>query len=169
VARGDMDVLWAPWRMAYIGGPRDSRCLFCVQLATDDPRAGLVLARPRNGIIMLNRFPYANAHLMVAPQRHTPDLNELLADEYADLSEYVRFSAAVLQQEFRPEGLNIGINLGRAAGAGIADHLHWHLVPRWVGDINFMPIIGQTHVMPEHLETLHDRLRPRFAALETNG
>lgn len=163
-----MDVLWAPWRMAYIGGPKDPRCLFCVQLASADPRAGLVLARPRNGIIMLNRFPYANAHLMVAPQRHTADLNELPGAEYADLSEYVRYSAAVLQQEFRPEGLNIGINLGRAAGAGIAEHLHWHLVPRWVGDTNFMPIIGQTHVMPEHLENLYDRLQPRFAALESN-
>jgi ATP adenylyltransferase len=162
-----MDVLWAPWRMAYIGGPKDQRCLFCVQLASDDPRTGLVLARPRNGIIMLNRYPYANAHLMVAPQRHTADLNVLSAAEYADLSEHVRRAAAILHQEFQPEGLNIGINLGRAAGAGIADHLHWHLVPRWVGDVNFMPVIGQTRVLPEHLENLWDRLRPRFAVLET--
>ena len=152
--------------MAYIGGPKDPRCLFCVQRSSDDPRAGLVLARPRTGIVMLNRFPYANAHLMVAPERHTADLNDLSPVEYADLSEYVRRAAAILQQEFHPEGLNIGINLGRAAGAGIADHLHWHLVPRWVGDTNFMPLIGQTHVMPEHLETLYDRLRPHFAALE---
>jgi ATP adenylyltransferase len=115
---------------------------------------------------MLNRYPYANAHLMVAPERHTADLNTLSPEEYADLSEYVRRAAAILQEEFKPEGLNIGINLGCAAGAGIADHLHWHLVPRWVGDTNFMPLIGQTRVMPEHLETLYDRLRPRFASLE---
>ena len=165
-ARVDMDVLWAPWRMAYIGGPKDPGCLFCVQLASDDPRSGLVLARARGGIVMLNRFPYANAHLMVAPRRHTADLNALPAAEYAELSEYVRRTAAVLQEEFHPEGLNIGINLGLAAGAGIADHLHWHLVPRWIGDTNFMPIIGQTRVMPEHLEALYDRLRPRFAAWE---
>lgn len=161
-----MDVLWAPWRMAYIGGPRAAGCLFCVQRATDDPRAALVLARPRNAIIMLNRYPYANAHLMVAPERHAADLEALSDGEYTDLSACVRRAAAILRDEFHPEGLNIGINLGRAAGAGIADHLHWHLVPRWVGDVNFMPMIGQTRVMPEYLEQLWDRLRPRFAAWE---
>ena len=161
-----MDVLWAPWRMTYIGGPKDARCLFCVQLTTDDARGGLVLARPRHGIIMLNRYPYANAHIMVAPRRHTADLNALSTDEYADLSEYVRRSAAILEQQFQPEGLNIGINLGRAAGAGIAEHLHWHLVPRWIGDVNFMPVIGETSVLPDHLENNWNRLRPHFAELE---
>lgn len=161
-----MDVLWAPWRMAYVGGPKDPRCLFCVQLGTDEPRAGLVLARPRGALVMLNRFPYANAHVMVAPQRHTADLGALTSAEYLDLSECLRRSVAVLQQELQPEGMNVGLNLGRAAGAGIADHVHWHIVPRWVGDTNFMPLIGEVRVMPEHLEALYDRLRPAFATLE---
>jgi ATP adenylyltransferase len=152
--------------MAYIGGPKDPRCLFCVQLDAPDARAGLVLARPRGAIVMLNRYPYTNGHLMVAPRQHTADLNGLAAADYADLSECLRGTAAALQQVLQPEGMNIGLNLGRAAGAGIADHVHWHLVPRWVGDTNFMPLIGEVRVMPEHLEAMYDRLRPVFAAFE---
>jgi ATP adenylyltransferase len=161
-----MEVLWAPWRMAYIGGPRPPGCIFCAADTESDARARLVLARPRGAIVMLNRFPYANGHVMVAPRGHTADLNALDAAAYRDLCEALRRSLAVLEQCFQPEGMNVGMNLGRAAGAGIADHVHWHIVPRWVGDTNFMPLIAEVRVMPEHLEAMYDRLRPAFAALE---
>ncbi len=161
-----MHVLWAPWRMAYIGGAKEAGCVFCTKPAAPDLRAGLVLTRARHAVVMLNRFPYANGHLMVAPRRHTADLGALAAGEYAELMETMRRSAALLQHALQPDGVNIGINLGVAAGAGIADHLHWHVVPRWVGDVNFMPLIGEVRVIPEHLEAMYDRLRPAFAALD---
>lgn len=161
-----MEVLWAPWRMAYIAGRKDPRCIFCAALEDRDPRAALVLAYPPGALAMLNRFPYANGHVMVAPRRHTADLNALPADEHAALGECLRRSVAVLERVLGPEGMNVGMNLGRAAGAGVTDHLHWHIVPRWVGDTNFMPLIGEVRVIPEHLEAMYDRLRPAFAALD---
>lgn len=152
--------------MAYIGSPKEPACIFCTKPAAEDLRAALVLARLPEAVVMLNRFPYANGHLMVAPRRHTADLNQLSQAEYAGLTETIRRSVAVLQEVLRPEGLNVGMNLGRAAGAGIVDHLHWHLVPRWVGDVNFMPLVGEVRVIPEHLESMFDRLRPAFLELE---
>ena len=152
--------------MAYIGGAKGKRCIFCPRGRGADPRAGLVLAHTPSAVVLLNRFPYANGHLMVAPRRHVGDLLALDDAAYADLMDVVRRSARILHQVFRPTGMNIGINLGRAAGAGIADHLHWHLVPRWDGDTNFMPMIGEVAVLPEHLEAVYDRLRPRFESLQ---
>jgi len=159
-----MKVLWAPWRMVHIGGPQPSGCIFCEHPLADDPRQVLVLATVEHGTVMLNKFPYANGHVMVAPRRHTADLDELPAAEYAALCDLLRSAVGIIRAEFRPEGVNVGLNLGAAAGAGIADHLHWHVVPRWVGDTNFMPLIGEVRVMPEHLEAVYDRLRPRFDA-----
>lgn len=161
-----MNVLWAPWRMAYIGGPKEPGCIFCTKPAAEDDREGLVLAKPRDSVVMLNRFPYANGHLMVAPRRHTADLADLPPLEYQNLMEALRRSMAILQREFRPEGMNVGMNLGVAGGAGIADHLHWHVVPRWLGDTNYMPMIAGVRVMPEHLEAVFDRLRGAFAELD---
>jgi ATP adenylyltransferase len=161
-----MQVLWAPWRMAYVGGPREAGCIFCTKPAAVDRRAGLVLAVTEHSAVMLNRFPYANAHIMVAPRRHAGDLALLPADEYGELSETLRRSMAVLQRVFGPDGMNVGMNAGAAAGAGIADHLHWHVVPRWVGDTNYMPLIAEVRVIPEHLDALYDRLRPEFAPFE---
>jgi ATP adenylyltransferase len=153
--------------MAYIGGPKESGCIFCTGREAPDRRAVLVLARTTNAVVMLNRFPYANGHVMVAPRRHTADLSALPSAEYGDLGEILRQSVAILQETFQPQGMNVGLNLGRAGGAGITDHFHWHIVPRWVGDINFMPLIGEVLVIPEHLEAIYDRLRPAFARLET--
>lgn len=164
-----MQVLWAPWRMAYVGGPKEAGCIFCTKPAAADRRAGLVLAVTAHSAVMLNRFPYANAHIMVAPRRHASDLVALPAGEYAELSETLRRSMAILQRVFGPDGMNVGMNAGAAAGAGIADHLHWHVVPRWVGDTNYMPLIAEVRVIPEHLDALYDRLRPQFAALESEG
>jgi ATP adenylyltransferase len=164
-----MNVLWAPWRMAYIGAPKEQGCLFCANLLAEDARAALVLAKPRDGVVMLNRFPYANGHLMVAPRQHTADLSSLSAAAYGNLMEALRRSMEILRREFRPEGMNVGLNLGVAGGAGIADHLHWHIVPRWLGDINYMPMIGGVRVMPEHLEAVFDRLRSAFTELDEGG
>ena len=161
-----MNVLWAPWRMAYIGGPKERDCIFCMKPLAEDARQALVLAQPPDSVVMLNRFPYANGHLMVAPRRHTADLTELDPSAYGNLMEALRRSMALLRREFRPEGMNVGVNLGVAGGAGIADHLHWHIVPRWLGDTNYMPMIGGVRVMPEHLDVVYDRLRSAFVELE---
>ncbi len=161
-----MRVLWAPWRMAYIGGPKEPGCIFCTQPAAAERKAALVLAVTPHAAVMLNRYPYASGHLMVAPLIHTADLSGLSPEAHGALSEVLRRSIALVQAEYRPDGLNVGMNLGAAGGAGIADHLHWHLVPRWLGDTNFMPLIAETRCMPEHLEATWERLRPRFAALE---
>jgi len=161
-----MNVLWAPWRMAYIGGPKDPGCIFCESPEAADPRGALVLAKPADSVVMLNRFPYANGHLMVAPRRHTADLAELPAPAYANLMEALRRSMALLKREFQPDGMNVGLNLGVAGGAGIADHLHWHIVPRWLGDTNYMPLIAGVRVMPEHLEAVFDRLREAFKEID---
>ncbi len=159
-----MQVLWAPWRMTYVGGPREPGCIFCAALTTTDARAGLVLT-PRPAIVMLNRFPYANGHLMVAPQRHAADLSALPPAEFQTLMAVVQRTVTLLAGAFHPEGMNVGMNIGAAAGAGVKDHLHWHIVPRWNGDTNFMPTLAEVRVIPEHLEATYDRLQPLFAAL----
>lgn len=159
------DVLWAPWRMEYIAGrePAPDGCIFCHLPSGSDRRAALVLRAGEEAVVMLNRFPYGSGHLMVAPRRHVGALGALAAGEYAALMDEVRAAERGLREEMRPDGMNIGINLGSAAGAGIAAHLHWHLVPRWSGDTNFMPLIADVKVMPEHLLATYDRLLPHFA------
>ena len=164
-----MQVLWAPWRMAYIGGPKDTGCIFCIQPEAADLRTALVLARTASAVVMLNRFPYMNGHVMVAPRRHVADPSVLPAAEYGELGEVLRRAMAIVQVTFHAEGMNVGLNLGRAAGAGISEHFHWHIVPRWVGDTNFMPLLGEVRVIPEHLDTVYDRLRPAFAQLEADS
>lgn len=164
-----MKVLWAPWRMVHIGGPKQAGCIFCALPETSDHRSALVLAATDAGSVMLNKFPYASGHLLVSPRRHTASLEEMPRGEYLGLAELLQTAVRVVRAEYGPEGLNVGMNLGVAGGAGIADHLHWHVVPRWAGDTNFMPMIGEVRVMPEHLEAAYDRLRPRFdAALVTS-
>jgi ATP adenylyltransferase len=160
-----MDVLWAPWRMAYVGGPATSGCIFCTALQSD-PRERLLLCTTRGSIVMLNRYPYASGHLMVAPRRHTADLPGMAADEHGDLADTVRRAMAIVDEALRPQGMNVGMNLGAAAGAGVVDHLHWHVVPRWIGDTNFMTTVAEARVMPQHLLDTYDRLRPAFAGLD---
>jgi ATP adenylyltransferase len=159
-----MEVIWAPWRMAYVGERVPRECIFCAA-PTGDARERLVLGTTSMSVVMLNRYPYQNGHVMVAPRRHTADLPGLAADEHADLAETLRRALAALGEAFRPDGFNVGMNLGRCAGAGFADHLHWHIVPRWDGDTNFMPILADTRVMPQHLLDTFDRLRPAFGWL----
>lgn len=156
-----MEVLWAPWRMAYIGGPREPGCVFCNARDSGDPRASLILRR-EPALVLFNKFPYGNGHLMVAPRRHTADFTGLEPNELHEIMDQVQFTAARIREVFRPDGMNIGINLGTAGGAGIADHLHWHLVPRWLGDTNFMHTLADARVMNEHIEATYDKLKPLF-------
>ncbi|HVO25602.1 MAG TPA: HIT domain-containing protein [Candidatus Margulisiibacteriota bacterium] len=159
-----MRVLWAPWRMAYVGAPKTPGCIFCTASTADDQRAALVLAQ-RPALVMLNRFPYASGHLMVAPHRHVADLSVLPPDDFQTLMGVLQRAATLVADAYHPEGMNIGLNLGAAAGAGVTDHLHWHIVPRWSGDTNFMPMLADVRVIPEHLDATYERLRPLFAPL----
>jgi ATP adenylyltransferase len=157
--------LWTPWRMEYIQAnkdqPDDAACIFCrIRDGEDSER---VLVRSELGYVVLNRFPYSPGHVLVVPTRHVGDLENLADEESLELQRLVKRSVKALREEYEPHGFNIGMNLGRIAGAGVPDHVHWHVVPRWSGDTNFMPVVGQTRVMPELLEETARRLAPRFA------
>ena len=158
-----MNRLWAPWRMAYVGSARTaSGCVFCEALASPDDRAMLVLQRSERAFLVLNAFPYTPGHLMAAVTRHVGTLAEASPEELADAMRLVALATRALTAEYRAEGFNIGVNQGRIAGAGIADHLHIHVVPRWGGDTNFLPVLGDVRVLPESLEATFDRLKGRL-------
>ncbi len=160
-----MRVLWAPWRLAYIEkAPAAPACIFCDKPARDEAarRNEFVLLVSDQVSIMMNLYPYANGHVMVAPRTHTADFARLPADTAAALQAALQQVVAALEAEFSPHGFNIGMNLGRTAGAGFAEHLHWHVVPRWEGDTNFMPLLAETRVIPQHLEETYRRLLPYF-------
>ena len=161
-----MERIWSPWRMAYIQAAKeqgdDGGCIICDLPAEGDDVRTMILARGELAFVIVNSFPYNPGHLMVAPFRHVGAFTSLEAAELADVDALVARSIRALEQEMEPHGYNLGMNLGRVAGAGIPDHVHWHLVPRWNGDTNFMPVVGQTRVLPELLEETYARLRPRF-------
>ena len=141
--------------------PEDAECVFCrIQRGEESER---VLTRSDLGFVVLNKFPYSPGHILVIPDRHVGDLEELDDEEGLDLQRLMRRSVKALREEYAPHGFNIGLNQGRIAGAGLPDHVHWHVVPRWSGDTNFMPVVGQTRVMPELLAETAKRLAPRFA------
>ena len=150
--------LWAPWRLEYVGSA-DHRpgCLFCDALERDDDER-LVVARGHHAFALLNRFPYASGHAMVAPARHVGDLGELQDDEALEIHRLAARTLEALRTLYRPEGFNLGWNLGRVAGAGVVDHVHLHVVPRWAGDTNFMPVLADVRVLPEHLDETRRRL-----------
>ncbi|HME92083.1 MAG TPA: HIT domain-containing protein [Myxococcaceae bacterium] len=163
-----MEVLWAPWRMEFILGSKPEGCIFCrlpAETGAEADRNNLIVGRTKLSFAILNRFPYNSGHLMVVPQRHTADFASLPEEESIDLHRLLQLSVSVLQEAYRPDGFNLGMNLGRSAGAGIADHLHYHLVPRWTGDTNFMPLISETKVIVEHLMQSYDKLRVLFDRL----
>ena len=161
-----MNVLWAPWRMAYLqGGATTSGCLFCAMLAAGDDPGHLILTRSPTAFLVLNAFPYASGHLMAVVNRHVGTLDELTDEEQGDLMRLAGRGLAAVRAEYRPDGFNVGANIGRAAGAGVDGHLHLHVVPRWTGDTNFMPVVADTKVMPQHLLETYDRLRPAFGWL----
>ena len=163
----ELQRLWTPWRMAYVKDPEreSSGCPFC-ELPARDPEhdaEALILARAELTYVILNAFPYNPGHLMVVPYRHVADLDELSDDEAAEVMLLTRRAVVVLRASSGAHGFNIGINMGGIAGAGIADHFHQHVVPRWGGDTNFMPVVGQAKVLPELLEETYERLAPAFS------
>ena len=161
-----MKQLWAPWRMAYVeAGAKEPGCIFCSKYRETDLRSALVLAQSEHTVVMMNKFPYNNGHLLLAPKRHENDMTRLPSAEFADLNENLRHAVEIVRRVFNPAGINLGMNLGKCAGAGIEEHLHWHIVPRWEGDTNFMPVIAETRVMPQHLLDSFDRLQPHFKDL----
>jgi len=152
--------------MAYIeDGAKEAGCIFCAKLESPDLRAALVLTQSKHTVVMLNKYPYNNGHLLLAPKNHENNPGALSVEQFSDLNEGLRRSIQIVREVFNPGGVNVGMNLGKCAGAGIEDHLHWHIVPRWEGDTNFMPVIGETRVMPQHLLDSYDRLQPYFQKL----
>ena len=163
-----MDQLWAPWRLAYVAReapkkPKGDDCFICRGLAEADDRQNLIVQRSEHGAVVLNRFPYNNGHLLVAPKAHKGRLDELTADETLELQQTVARMVTVLERLMKPEGFNIGLNLGTVAGAGLPGHLHWHIVPRWNGDTNFMPVLADVRVIAQSLDALYDLLAPALA------
>ncbi|BCR04800.1 HIT family hydrolase [Desulfuromonas versatilis] len=164
-----MKHLWAPWRMEYIqgDGSPEAGCIFCVRDLAGEDEKRLILARGEHAFVIMNKFPYTNGHLMVAPYRHTAELGELSEAEILEMHRMLAFSQRALTQCMAPQGFNIGLNLGRTAGAGIEDHLHMHLVPRWNGDTNFMPVFADVRVIPQHLEATYRHLSRCFSSWGT--
>lgn len=159
-----MDKLWAPWRSVYVtsaAGDADPECIFCHKLNDDPSRdeENLVLARTDRCFVLMNLYPYNNGHLLVAPKRHVGDIEDLEDEEMLELFQVTRWMVGILRRAFNPDGFNIGINVGRVAGAGIPGHFHIHIVPRWNGDTNFMPVLGDVKVISEGLETTYRKIR----------
>jgi ATP adenylyltransferase len=156
--------LWAPWRLRYVRGERkDEGCIFCLAAAADHAEERHVLARGEQTLVMLNAFPYNSGHLMVAPFRHVPSIEELDDDEVFEFMALARRALRAVRETYHPDGFNLGINEGEIAGAGFADHVHLHVVPRWAADNNFMAVTGDTRVLPQSLEDSYAELRARFA------
>jgi ATP adenylyltransferase len=159
-----MHHLWSPWRLAYVTRSSDEvECVFCAALVGRED--GLIVSRGLTCYVILNKFPYNNGHLLVVPNRHIASLAAATTDELAELIELARRAELAVKEAYSPHGLNMGINLGKPAGAGILDHLHMHVVPRWNGDTNYMTVVGETRVLPEELQVTAERLRPIFAKL----
>jgi len=159
VYNGVMEQLWAPWRIRYILGEKEDGCFFCKKSQEADDAKNHVLIRDRTCFALLNAFPYNAGHIMVAPYKHTGEIDDFSAPELADLTALVVRCKQLLARALKPTGFNIGLNLGRSAGAGVLDHVHWHIVPRWEGDTNYMPVIADTRVVPQALDALYVELK----------
>ncbi len=158
-----MKVLWAPWRMEYISSDNNKgECIFCIGDDRSQDERRLILFIGNLSIVLMNRFPYINGHLLIAPLRHVSTLNALSPEEKLDLMTMVEKSIGVLKEVMNPEGFNVGLNLGRVAGAGVEDHIHFHVVPRWIGDTNYMTVFGEVRVIPEHIQATYRKLLPFF-------
>jgi ATP adenylyltransferase len=155
-----MDYLWTPWRYQYIAdATKDNRCIFCDAIAANDDAKMLVIFRGAKNYIILNRYPYTSGHVMVVPYTHVADLAAADPEVLSEMMQLAQRAKVALEKTYHPEGYNIGMNLGRAAGAGVTGHLHLHLLPRWSGDSNFMTVVGETRVEPEDLATTYEKLR----------
>ncbi|MCE5194157.1 MAG: HIT domain-containing protein [Nitrospiraceae bacterium] len=157
-----MRTIWAPWRMDFIASKKEPGCLFCNKLKEKKDRENLILYRSRHCFVIMNLYPYNNGHLMVVPNIHTPSIENLHDDMLLDFSKVTQYSIKCLNDLMKPEGFNLGINMGAAAGAGIKEHVHLHVVPRWAGDTNFMTTVSETKVIPEHILNTYDNLLKIF-------
>lgn len=158
--------LWAPWRMEYIlDDKKPDDCIFCTKPEDENDRENLILHRGEKIFIMMNRYPYNNGHLLISPYNHVSDVDSLSDEEMLEISQVTKRSVKILKEVMHPEGFNLGINMGKAAGAGIESHIHTHIVPRWNGDTNFMPVIADVRVMPELLDETYVKLYPLFKEL----
>jgi ATP adenylyltransferase len=168
-----MYYLWSPWRLSYVteaDAIGASRCIFCEAAeAQPNDHDQLVLIRARASYVILNRYPYNNGHLMVVTKRHVGTLHAATPEELTEIMQLTRHAEIALSEAYKPQGINVGINLGRPAGAGVVDHLHVHLVPRWTGDTSFISVVGNVRVLPEELGQTATRLRPIFERLEKEG
>ena len=166
-----MNTLWTPWRMEHVlaSAPAYEGCLFEPPGSESHLKQHLLLYRDDHSLCMLNRFPYSNGHLLIAPRRHLRCITELSPGEAEAIMELTRTATSILKNHLNPDGFNIGMNLGSEAGAGISDHLHIHIVPRWNGDHNFMTVLAEVRTIPEHLEKTYDRLLPDFQSVRTRG
>ena len=157
--------MWAPWRMDYILADKEEGCVFCDAMDRSDD---LTLYKGNTTLVVMNKFPYINGHLLAAPVRHVAGLEELAPEEARDLLVTVDRSVGILKQVMAPEGFNVGLNLGRVAGAGVEQHLHFHIVPRWSGDVNALTVFADVRVIPEHLQQTYINLKPLFDELDRN-
>jgi ATP adenylyltransferase len=155
--------LWAPWRLEYIKSPKSGDCIFCTGPASGDDEAAHIVQRGERCFSMLNAYPYNNGHLMIAPYEHVPSLEDLDDETAFELMTLTRRSLAAIRSSYEPDGFNLGVNVGRIAGAGFAEHVHQHVVPRWAGDTNFMPVIASTGVLPESLDDSYKTLARALA------
>jgi ATP adenylyltransferase len=158
-----MKVLWAPWRMEYIlSDQKESGCIFCPGSDRNEDKERLILYMGERSVVIMNRFPYINGHLLVAPIRHVPDLKSLSDDDTLEVMQVVRGSVEILRHVMKADGFNVGLNLGKVAGAGVEEHIHFHIVPRWNGDTNYMTVTGDVRVIPEHIRDTYRKLLPHF-------
>jgi len=160
-----MEQLWAPWRLEYIQGPEEGACIFCLGAESIADSDRLILVRRQFCYVMMNRYPYSNGHVMISPYKHLDDMAALGEGEVLEIHQLLIDSQAVLRVVCGAQGFNVGWNLGRTAGAGIANHIHMHIVPRWAGDSNFMPILAETRVIPQHIEKTYTLLAKAFSEL----
>lgn len=167
-----MERLWRPWRLAYVRDIENIRgqgCIFCTKPQGGDDRASLILHRGETAFIMMNLFPYNTGHVMISPYRHLGNLEELSGEESCEIMDLTILAVRAISAEMKPQAFNIGMNLGKTAGAGFHEHLHMHVVPRWDGDTNFMPVVGKTKVMPESVDDNYERLRARIKDMLEEG
>jgi ATP adenylyltransferase len=163
-----MEHLWTPWRSTYVTrNSSPAECIFCAALAESSDEKNLLLYRAKYNFVILNRYPYSSGHLMIAPNIHVSRLTEIGDADASEMMQLAREAEAILEEVYQPHGINLGMNLGEAAGAGIASHIHLHILPRWIGDSNFMTVVGDTRVIPEALTETYQRLRNRFTAQKT--
>lgn len=161
--------LWAPWRIDYILGPKPGECVFCLPEGTAEDADRLVLYRGEHCFVIMNKYPYTNGHIMVCPYRHVMALEDLTPEESGECMRLLQRCTRILKDYFHCEGLNVGLNQGQAAGAGIREHLHFHLVPRWSGDSSFIAALGDVRTIPQHLTETYEGLKPHFDALASAG